>query len=180
MWQIVTYPAAKALTVDEAKRHLRILDSSFDTLIGEYIDSAQMMLYKETNVICTPMEFKQTYQVWEDFDFNLDPFTSVIIQYYDVDDNIQTLPTTKYKVYDGAFPVVFTPTDMPALFDRANPIIVNVVCGYAAAPDNVKQCLRMIVADLYENTQTDVQGNYSVLSRNTDYQLSLISRRAGV
>jgi len=69
---------------------------------------------------------------------------------------------------------------MPALYDRVNPVIVNVVSGYSAAPDNVKQCLRMIVADLYEVRQTEVQGSYSVLSRNTQYQISLISRRAAI
>ena len=180
MWQIVTYPAAKALTVDEAKRHLNILDTSFDTLIGEYIDAAQMMLYKEANVICTPMEFKRYYQCWEDVSFNLDPFTSVVITYYNSANEITTLPDTDYKVYDGDFPVVISPVENPNFFDRANPIIATVTSGYVTAPDNVKQCLRMIVSDLFENRQSEVIGKYTLLSRNTQYQISLISRRAGV
>jgi len=180
MWQVVTYPSAKALSLDEAKRHLNILDSSFDTLIGEYIDAAQLMLYKEANIIASPMAFKQVYQSWEEFDFNLEPFTSVIITYYDANDDVQTLAASDYKVYDGGFPVVICPVEMPALYDRVNPVTVNVVSGYSAAPENVKQCLRLIVGDLYEGRQTEVQGSYSVLSRNTQYQISLISRRAAI
>ena len=180
MWQVVSYPSTKALTVEEAKLHLNILDDSFDTIIGDYIDAAQQMLYKEANVIAAPMTFKQYYQYWDDYSFDYDPYTSVTVTYYDADDTEQTLASTDYKVYDGNFPVVISPTETPTLSDRVNPIIVEVVSGYTTAPDIVKQCLRMIVSDLFENRQTDAVGNYKKLSRNTDYQISLITRRAAI
>lgn len=180
MWQVVSYPSTKALSVDEAKRHLNILDTSFDTLIGEYIYAAQQMLWKEANVIAAPMTFRRYYQSWDDFSFPYDPYTSVTITYRDESDDEQTLASADYKVYSGDFPVVISPTEQPALTDMVNPITLEVVSGYSTAPDMVKQCLRMIVADFFENRQSDAPGSISQLSRNTCYQISLITRRAAV
>lgn len=180
MWQVVSYPSTKALTLDEAKRHLNILDDSFDTLIGEYIDAAQMMLYKQANVIASPMEFKRFYQGWDTVVFDYEPFTSLIVTYYDSDDDLQTLDASNYKVFSGNFPYVIDFKEMPDLSNRVNPIVVNVVSGYSDAPNDVKQCLRMIVADLFENRQTDEVGSLSTTSRNTDFQISLITRRTSI
>lgn len=180
MWQVVSYPSTQALSLAEAKAHLNILDDSFDTLIGDLINAAQQMLYKEANVIAAPMTFKRVYQSWSEVSFDYDPYTSVEITYYDTDDTEQTLLAADYKVYDGSFPVVITFEETPTLSDRVNPIKVEIVAGYATAPDIVKQCLRMIVNDLFENRQTDAVGNYKELHRNTDYQISLISRRSAV
>lgn len=180
MWQVTTYPSTKALTVEDAKLHLNILDDSFDTIIGDYIDAAQMMLYKEANILAAPMTFTRYYQGWDDFSFDYDPFTSVVVTYFDSDNVEQTLAATDYKLFDGCFPVVINPIEMPSLFDRVNPIKLVAVGGYTTAPANVKQCLRMIVADLFENRQTDQTGSVSVLSRNTDYQISLITRRGAI
>ena len=39
------------LTLVEAKRHLNILDSSFDDLINDYIASAHLMLWNEAGLL---------------------------------------------------------------------------------------------------------------------------------
>ena len=51
--KITTYTPVEnwGLTLAEAKRHLNILDDSFDDLINDYLASAHVWLYNETAIL---------------------------------------------------------------------------------------------------------------------------------
>ena len=89
--KITTYTASGdwALTLAEAKRHLNILDNSFDDLISDYIGSAHVMLYDECALLISGAT-KGYMTEWVDFRIDVSPVDTVAIYYYD-EDNTRTL-----------------------------------------------------------------------------------------
>jgi uncharacterized phiE125 gp8 family phage protein len=181
MFKVTTYPSIKGLSVAEAKSHLNILDDSFDSLIGQYIDTAQELLIKEASVIAQPATLKCWLQEWHDVDVFYDPINIITVTYYDINGNEQTLASSEYKEYKNAFPyfILFDGT-LPSLDDRADPITIEIAAGYTTTPERIKQALRMMVADMFEVRQSDSYTSVNEYSKSTQHYIQLISRRVWI
>jgi len=167
-----------ALTLDEAKRHLNILDSSFDDLINDYISSAHVMLYNEAAVLVKGAVIGYMDQ-WQDFRVDVAPVDTVAIYYYD-SANVRTLlDTSKYIWNNGLYSYIEILDNAPNLNDRDWPIEVEIVT-LANTDAMVKQALRMMVSDMFEMRQNEIIGSVKQLSRGTQYQISLISQRTEI
>lgn len=106
------------------------------------------------------------------------PLESIAIKYYDSNNSLQTWDSSNYIVNGGKFPTVEILTTAPAVYDRDWPFVIEMTTA-ANTNDMVEQALRMIIGDLFETRQTNVMGASlsRVMSRTTEYQLSLISQR---
>lgn len=174
--KITTYPADTAITLDEAKEHLRIYDTSFDDVITSYIEAAQILMFKECSVL--PYAGVVTFQnrTFSNIILDVDNIASVVVKYYDTDNSQQTLDSANYKFYSDSYPCSLYVSTEPTLYDRGD--AVSVECTISTSTDPlVKQGLKMIVGDFFEGRQTNIVGSVSELSRATQYQLSLISKR---
>lgn len=174
--ELITAPTGTAITLDEAKEHLRILDDSFDTIITSHMEAAQVMMLNEASVL----PFIGTVAFYEPrFDgiiLDVSKIATIVVKYFDEDNNEQTLSTDNFDFFINAYPCSLDVTDGPSLFDR--PDAVTVECTTTTSTDPmILQTLKMMVGDFFENRQTDVMGSVDQLSRATKYQLSLISKR---
>jgi len=178
--KITTYTpeASWALTLEEAKRHLNILDSSFDALISDYIASAHVMLYNEAAILVKGA-VTGYMDMWQDFRVDVAPVDTVAIYYYDSANSKTLLDPSKYIWNNGLYSYIEMLNNAPSLNDRDWPIEIEI----ATLENNdamVKQALRMMVADMYEMRQNEIIGNVKQLSRGTQYQISLISQRTEI
>lgn len=175
---ITTYTNTEALTLAQAKEHLQILDTSFDTIIADYITSAHVMLWNETNILVdgVVLGFMKSF---EDFYIPLGVVDSFVVYYYDSDNVRQPLADTSYIVTNGLYTCVEMVTEPSEVYDRDYPYEIEVTTATNINP-MVTQCLRMLVADFFESRQTNEFGNIKDVSRTTKWQLDLISVRVSV
>ncbi len=187
MFEITTYPDDSNLSLASAKRHLRIAqsDTSFDDTINEELLSAQILMYRETYVIARTSTLTGFLQNWENFRIQMDPVNTVVITFFDEDGIEQTLVEGTDYLQTTNWPVNIKFLETPTLQDeKADPIKIVVEAGYvdeAATPPDILQCFRLVLADLFENRQTNTKtGNDKVQPRTTDFMKTLISRRIGL
>lgn len=167
-----------ALTLEQAKTHLNILDDSFDTLIGDYIASAHVMLYNEAAILVKGSIIGYIDK-WQDFRIDVAPVDSVAIYYYQPDNTRVLLASDKYIWNNGLYSYIEMRLNLPSLSDRDYPIEVEVTT-LANSDAMVTQALRMMVADFFEMRQSEIMGSAKNISRGTAYQLSLISQRTEI
>lgn len=167
------------LTLVEAKRHLNILDSSFDDLINDYITSAHLMLWNEAGLLIKGGVTGYMIE-WDDFRIDVNPLDSFSIYYYDSNNTRTLLDSSKYIATNGLYSYVEMKDNLPNLYDRDFPIEIEITT-LANTDDMIKQALRMIVADFFENRQSTIVGsNMHNLSRGTKFQMSMVSQRTEI
>lgn len=178
--QITAYTTSLGLTRDEAKLHLNILDTSFDDLIDDYITAAHVMLYQEASILIDGT-LKGYLTYLEDFNLDLGLVSSIAIYYYDSANDRVELDSSNYTLSLGKIPKVEITGTTPSVYDRDYPYEVEVTTAANTNP-MVTQVLRMMVADFFENRQTNAIGASvnRVISRTTEWQISLISHRAEI
>jgi hypothetical protein len=178
--KITTYTPSVSwgITLEEAKLHLNILDTSFDSIISDYIDSAHVMLWNEAALLIKGA-VTGYLDYWYNFRVDVSPVDTIAIYYYDVDNTRTLLTTSNYNLNSGLYTFVEFKGTLPPLYDKNMPIEVEVTTTVNSNP-MVKQALRMLVADLFENRQNEVYGSIKQISRGTAFQLSLISQRSEV
>lgn len=167
-----------ALTLEQAKTHLNILDDSFDTLINDYIASAHVMLYNEAAILVKGSIIGYIDK-WEDFRIDVAPVDTVEIYYYTPDNTRVLLASDRYIWNNGLYSYIEMNLNLPSLSDRDYPIEVEVAT-LANSDAMVTQALRMMVADFFEMRQSEIMGSAKNISRGTAYQLSLISQRTEI
>lgn len=174
---IDTHTSTYGITTAEAKEQLNLLDTSFDTLIDGYISSAHVMLYQEANLL---LDGKLIGHLRDfcDFDIPYGPISSIAIYYYDTNNTRTLLNSSNYIFTKGKIALVEVVGSEPSVYDRDFPYEVEITTSTNTNP-MVKQCLRMIVSDFFENRQSNVVGASvnRVVSRATNYQISLVSLR---
>lgn len=167
-----TQPQDWALTLDEAKEHLNILDSSFDYLINGYIAAAHRSLVSETNILISGL-ITANLREFKDFVIEYGEVDTVVIRYYNIAGTLTTLSTDDYRVINSTYTTIEI-LKTYNLEERLFPIEIEITT-LGNVNELVKQALRMIVGDYFENRQSDAAGSFANLSRNTNFQLNLIS-----
>jgi len=168
-----------ALTLAEAKRHLNILDDSFDDLINDYLASAHVWLYNETAILVKGSVLGYM-QEWDDFRVDVAKVDTLAVYYYDLDNTRTLLSTDNYFWNNGLYSYVELKGNLPSLYVKDFAIEVEITT-LENADAMVKQALRMLVADMFENRQNELIGQAGrVISRGTMYQLSLVSQRTEI
>ena len=179
--KITSYTPAEnwALTLVEAKRHLNILDDSFDDLINDYLASAHVWLYNETAILIKG-EVLGYMQEWDDFRVDVAKVDTLAIYYYDLDNTRTLLSSSNYYWNNGLYSYIELKGNLPSLYVKDFAIEIEITT-LANTDPMVKQALRMLVADMFENRQNEILGSTGrIISRGTMYQLSLISQRTEI
>lgn len=152
---------AEPLTTAEAKAHLRVTDTSEDTLIGTYIVAAREWCEDYTGYILVQREVTDRFSAWGDF-LTLrhrpitvgDPTPTLVVTYEDAEGDPteyeervirdQAYPWTIYAPYGGSF---------PTLADNGT-ITVTYTAGYASAsavPEKFKWAMKLLIASMHIN-----------------------------
>lgn len=164
MLLVRTAAPADLLSAAELKAHLRIDHSYDDTTIDairaavtEHLDGRHGYLKRaimsQTWTIETPL-----FPAGTMFHFPFPPLRSITsVQYYDVDNALQTLSSSDYYVYSqahvGYLKLKATAT-WPSTFERDDAVKITFVCGYAdsaSVPTAVRQAALLIAGQLYAN-----------------------------
>lgn len=150
-------PAAKPLTLDELKAHLRVTHAADDLYITALSDAATLAVENHT--------FKQLIlATWvlllDDFPciivIDKVPLSSVTtIKYYDADNALQTFDAANYTVEKRTNPATIKlkpEKEWPETYSTINAIEITFIAGYASAaiiPDPFKHAMKLICGNLY-------------------------------
>ncbi|MDO9236001.1 MAG: head-tail connector protein [Aquabacterium sp.] len=169
--RLITAPTALAVSVADAKAHLRVDGTDDDTLISAMITAAAELAEQATGRALMP-------QTWE---LTLDAFPAALqltrlpaasvasITYADSTGTIQTLPSNLYALdnaddFGFASIVPAYASSWPATRDQINAVAVRYVAGYADAshvPESIKSWIKLMVGAMYENRAAEEVGNVS-------------------
>jgi len=161
--KLITPASALAVSLAEAKAHLRIDSSDEDTLITSMITSATEVAEQITGRAIMP-------QTWA---LTMDGFPSVIeltrvpvasitsVTYIDPTETAITLGTGNYRLrniddYASALIVPAYGAEWPDTLDDTDTVEVRFVAGYAnaaAVPQPIKNWILINVASQYENRE---------------------------
>lgn len=181
---LTTKPTWWPITLQEAKDHLRILHSDEDTLIMEFIKAATKYCEEYTWQEVNQKSYTYYSDTWlAKMVIESTPIISVdSVKYYDENDDIQTLPTTDYRVNLVAnWPFIYI-DEMSNTFDKPNAIEIVCTVGVADVCDinNIfKIAILMVVANMYENRQDSNVLNISMnnVPLTSKRLLDMVSRR---
>ena len=181
IWNISTAATTYGITVQEAKDHLRIFDTSWDTQITQAVKSANEQLFRWAGVLAGNAVLAGYASGWStDWKLPFEKVASVTsVKYYDTDNAQQTLSAgTDYNAYLSAYPSVIHMENEPSLYDRPDAIEIKITMGYTVVPEAVKMALLLMVKDLFDVPPENYKGDMrSHFSRNTLQAIALISRR---
>lgn len=155
-------PAATPVSLDEAKKHLRVTDSTDDGLITALIAAvtAQLDGWSGTLGRCLVTQtWTVQFDCWPTDRRLVLPFPDVqsaVITCRDPAGGTQTLDPASYSTVQalprGATVVIWPETVLPALEDRPGAVTVTFVAGYGAAdavPAPIKTAILLSVGHLY-------------------------------
>lgn len=155
--------ATTVVTYAEAKAHLNLTHDYQQDLVEAFIDSATVMA---ENYTAQAINIYDVVAITDDFYDGLQlqktPLKGdVVIQYYNSNNALQTLDSSKYLIrYDGSEPTIcYTSySTLPAVYDRIDAVNITYQTGYGAGdvPKPYKTFVLLMVAHFYENRSDSV------------------------
>lgn len=166
----IAAPAARILSLADAKAHLRVDSDADDGLIEALILAAEGHLDGHAGILGRAL-ITQTWRAewanWPAYYLAL-PFPdveSVTVQYYGADNVLQTLPSGQYRLMEGARGAMLEWDDSfaaPSLYSRSDAIRVDMVCGYgdeaSDVPADIIHAVKLLIGGWYENRENTAIG----------------------
>jgi len=126
------YPVSLA----EAKKQLGFYHSEDDAWVQLLIETATTEAEDYTGITCMFSTVQQAFDAFPSANFELQgiPAVKVLsIQYYDDDDELQTLATSAYRVDTySTYARVQVVASWPSTYNKINAVLIKYVVGYAA------------------------------------------------
>jgi uncharacterized phiE125 gp8 family phage protein len=179
---VVTAAGGELLTLEQAKRHLRVLQPDLDVEIETLLGVAREYCERFT-ARTLRLETSRTIKLCEwwcnDYRLPFPPLLSVTsVAYYDTDNVTQTLNSTNYYVElssDGDGRIVWKPTaTIPNLYDRTDAITITYKAGYASADTCPKVALQAMRTKLTELFAVGSESELRAAAACTDRLLGLV------
>ena len=163
--RITTAAVTTAVSLAEAKAHLRVSGTQDDTYITTLIEVATNDVQNFTRRTLLPT----TYTIYFDqfptyIDLHTAPVSSVTSVKYETESGEQTLASDKYNNDVQAEPGRVYPlggSTFPTAKDMPNAVKVQFVAGYtdaASVPAAIKQAMLLIIGRYYEQRQDVIVG----------------------
>ena len=161
-YKIKTGVSSELLSLSEAKSHLRIGNSDYDTYVGSLIPVARKAVENFTNLLIG----EQTWNLYQDvlkFQTTISkvPVNSIeSFSYLNQDNELKTMAnhTTVYEDLKSK-PARIAVEDVPDLFDEGyNQIIIEFKAGITDLPETLKQAMLLMIGHWFENRQDVVTG----------------------
>jgi len=158
---LITPPAETAVSLEDAKRHLRVDFDDDDVLIQAYIEAGTDLIQQQTARCLITQTWAVTFDAFEDpYLLPWAPVQDAEITYFDDANASQTLATSVYGTYAdhrGFYIGLISGEAWPTVYARNDAISVTFVAGYGG-PDEVpaalKAALMVLVADMYANAES--------------------------
>jgi len=166
MWlSLASAPAEQPVTLDEAKKHLRVLNTAEDTLISALVMAATAHLEGRSGILGRAL-VTQTWEMridcfpWRRIELPMPPLQSVTsLKYIDDAGVEQTMPTADYVVDAQHMIGRIRPahgTQWPSTLDDEGAVRITFVAGYGAAgavPQPIKQAILLLVGHWWINRE---------------------------
>lgn len=161
---LVTAPTVPVIPLHEAKSHLRVDHEDEDDLIEAYTWAVNDLLDAQWGELGRALA-TQTWRMTMD-SFPTDrivlPFPPVqsvtSITYYDLNNASQTAATSLYRLTatdEGAWVDLTNGASWPSVYDRADAVSIEFVCGYgtsaASIPEGIRMAAKLMLSHFYEN-----------------------------
>lgn len=163
--KLITAASALAVSLAEAKLHIKVTDTEEDALITAFITSATEAAEQLTGRAIMPQTWELTLDAFPDaFELTRVPVTSVTsIIYADSAGTPQTLLNTLYTVDSAddagfAYVVPVYAGSWPSTRDQINAVALRYVAGYADAasvPESIKAWIKLMIGAMYESRQLE-------------------------
>lgn len=156
---LVTPPAERPVSVEEARLHLRVDSGEEDMLIQGLIDAAVSHLDGYSGILGRCL-VTQTWELladrWDAFRLPFPNVQSVAISYLDASGGTVVVPTSDYRIVarHAALNVSFgSAWSAPSLYVNGHPAItLTITAGYGDAtdvPQAIKQAILLLVGHWY-------------------------------
>lgn len=165
-----TPPAARILSLVDAKAHLRVDHGDDDALIDALILATESYLDGWSGVLGRCL-ISQTWTIsrscWPASCFELlfPDVSSVVVTYRDEADVEQMLDSANFDRLEGEGGSFLRWRDTfaaPSLFDRGDAVTATMVAGYGATPDKVPAAIihaaKLMIGSWYEQRENHVAG----------------------
>lgn len=172
--KLITPASALAVTLVDAKAHLRVDVADDDALITAMIMAAAELAEQHTGRAIMAQTWELTLDAFPDaLKLTRTPVQSITsIIYADSAGANQTLSGSGYALdaadgYGYAYVVPAYGTAWPDTRDQVNAVAVRYLAGYASAadvPESIKSWIKLAVGSMYTNRESAVVGSGSVLS----------------
>jgi len=164
--KLITAAVDLAVTLAEAKLHLRVDGTDDDTLIQALIVAATESAEQATGRAIMPQTWELTLDLFpEAFELTRIPVVSVdSVTYQDATGAPTVLTSALYSLdnaddFGPAYVVPAYGTDWPETRDETNAVAVRYIAGYADStlvPEPIKTWIKLQVGAMYENREGDV------------------------
>jgi len=128
-----------------------------------YLVSAIKQAEAYTRRAIDPATWEVFLDSFFDFTFDVAPINAITsVKYYDVDNVLQTLASTEYTFVNNgadAYARLEFESDLPELYDRHEPVVIEFTAGYAAYPGDLTATILQYAADLFETRTNEVAGS---------------------
>lgn len=176
---VITRPALEPVTTAEAKTHLRVTQSSEDTLIGTLITAARQHVeeYLRRALVTQTLEYKIP-GFGERIILPRPQLQYVVsVKYLDSDEAEQTLASTYWIEHapteDFGYLQRAPQKTWPAVAARDDAVRIRYVAGYpdpgsptdgvGGVPEAINQAILLMVGDMFENREAQAE---TVLNEN--------------
>jgi uncharacterized phiE125 gp8 family phage protein len=159
--KLITPAIELAVSLAEAKAHLKVDIADDDTLITAFIIAATELAEQATGRAIMPQTWELTLDAFPDaFELTRVPAVSITsLKYFDTTSTQQTLGSALYTLdntddFGSAFVVPVYSGVWPDTRAQINAVALRYVAGYAAAanvPDSIKAWIKLQVGAMYEN-----------------------------
>lgn len=163
--KLITPAAALAVSLIEAKLHLRVDVADDDTLITALITSATEAAEQATGRAIMSQTWELTLDAFPDaLQITRVPAASVSsLRYFDSTGTQQTLSASLYALdnaddFDFAYVVPAYGSTWPATREQINAVALRYVAGYSSAatvPESIKSWIKLQLGAMYENRQAE-------------------------
>jgi uncharacterized phiE125 gp8 family phage protein len=160
--KLLTAATDLAVTLAEAKEHMRVDDAVEDALITAMIITATESAEQITGRAITPQTWELTLDEFPDaLELTRVPVTSVLsLTYYDMDGVQQTLASDQYTLdtssdFGYAYVVPSYGNAWPCVRGQINAISLRYVAGYTTVPAPIRSWILLQIGALFENREAE-------------------------
>ena len=178
--RLVTAPTTPALSLAEAKAHLRVDSNAEDTLIESLVTAATDMAEQQTRRALMQQTWELTLDAFPTaFELTRVPVQSIAsVKYTDTSGVEQTLDPSAYTLdtsdgYGFAYVKQAYGTEWPSAREGVK---VRYVAGYAdaaAVPEPIVQWIKLMVSTMFDNRETEA---YSSRAVSTAVRMQFVDR----
>jgi len=179
-YKLITGPAAEPLSTSEAKLHLKVEDSTDDTLIATLIKAARETVEEFTRRALVNQTWELQFDDFdkESYDLEKTPVSSITsVKYIDQNGSEQTLSASYYTLNNADEPNQILQASgqiWPSVRGFTNDVKVRFVAGYGSdgtnVPASLKAAMLLIIGHLYENREDVVVGRQvNTLPKGAEY-----------